>query len=83
VFQGRIKGFLGPRYFSSLGPLGDSKIIVGTIPGLMEGGIQGNKDSANFIFYILTAPLARHKTEKCTLLTHFQLHRQAYSGILI
>jgi hypothetical protein len=41
-WQGRIKGFLGSRHFSSLGPLGDSKIIVGTtvycrLSGLMEG----------------------------------------------
>jgi hypothetical protein len=28
--QGRIKGFLGPRHFSPLGPVGDSKSIVGT-----------------------------------------------------
>jgi hypothetical protein len=28
--QGRVKGFLGIRHFSSLGPLGDSKSIVGT-----------------------------------------------------
>jgi hypothetical protein len=41
--QGRIKGFVGPRHFSSLSPLGDSKSIVGTtvycrLSGLMEGG---------------------------------------------
>jgi hypothetical protein len=28
--KGRIKGFVGPRHFSSLGPFGDSKSIVGT-----------------------------------------------------
>jgi hypothetical protein len=28
--QGRIKGFVGPRHFLSLGPFGDSKSIVGT-----------------------------------------------------
>jgi hypothetical protein len=27
--QGRIKVFVGPRHFSSLGPFGDSKNIVG------------------------------------------------------
>jgi hypothetical protein len=40
--QGRIKGFVGPRHFSSLGPFGDSKTIVGTtlysrLSGLMKG----------------------------------------------
>jgi hypothetical protein len=38
-----MKGFVGPWHFSSLGPLGDSKSIVGTtvycrLYGLMEGG---------------------------------------------
>jgi hypothetical protein len=28
VEQGRIKGFLDPRHFSSLGPLGDSKELL-------------------------------------------------------
>jgi hypothetical protein len=40
--QGRIKGFIFPRHFSSLGPFGDSRSIVGTteysrLSGLMEG----------------------------------------------
>jgi hypothetical protein len=40
--QGRIKGFVGPRHFSSPGSFGDSKSIVGTtvycrLSGLMEG----------------------------------------------
>jgi hypothetical protein len=40
--QGRIKGFVGTRHFSSLSPFGDSKSIVGTtvysrLAGLMEG----------------------------------------------
>jgi hypothetical protein len=40
--QGRIKGFVGPTHFSSLGPFGDSTSIVGTtvysrLSGLMEG----------------------------------------------
>jgi hypothetical protein len=40
--QDRIKGFLGSRHFSSLGPLEDTKSNVGTtvysrLPGLMEG----------------------------------------------
>jgi hypothetical protein len=45
--QGRIKGFVGPRYFSLLGPFGDSTSIVGTtlysrLSGLMEGeGMHG------------------------------------------
>jgi hypothetical protein len=29
-FQRWIKGFVGPRHFSSLSPFGDSKRIVGT-----------------------------------------------------
>jgi hypothetical protein len=29
-WQGGIKGFVGPRHFSSLGPFGDLKSIVGT-----------------------------------------------------
>jgi hypothetical protein len=28
--QGRIKEIVGPRHFSSVGPFGDSKIIVGS-----------------------------------------------------
>jgi hypothetical protein len=41
--QGRIKGFVGPKHFSLLGPLWDSKSIVATtvycrLSGLMEGG---------------------------------------------
>jgi hypothetical protein len=45
--RGRIKGFVGPRQFTSLGPFGDSKSIVGTtvysrLSGLMEGeGMHG------------------------------------------
>jgi hypothetical protein len=45
--QGRIKGFVGPRHFSSLGRFGDSTNIVGTtaysrLSGLMEGeGMHG------------------------------------------
>jgi hypothetical protein len=40
--QGRIKGFVGHRHFSSLGRFGDSRSIVGTtvysrLSGLMEG----------------------------------------------
>jgi hypothetical protein len=40
--QGRIMGFIGLRHFSSLGPFGDSKRIVGTtvysrLSGLIEG----------------------------------------------
>jgi hypothetical protein len=40
--QGRIKGFVGPRHFSSLGPLGYSRSIAGTtvysgLSGLIEG----------------------------------------------
>jgi hypothetical protein len=40
--QARIKGFVGPWNFSSLGPFGDSRSIVGTtvysrLSGLMEG----------------------------------------------
>jgi hypothetical protein len=45
--QARIKGFVGPRHFSFLGPFGDAKSIIGTtvyslLSGLMEGeGMQG------------------------------------------
>jgi hypothetical protein len=45
--QGRIKRFVGPRHFSSLGPFGDSTGIVETtvysrLSGLMEGeGMHG------------------------------------------
>jgi hypothetical protein len=40
--QDRIKGFVGPRHFLSLGPFGDSKSIVGAkvysrLSGLIEG----------------------------------------------
>jgi hypothetical protein len=40
--KGRIKGFVGPRHFSSLRPFGDSKSVVGTtvysrLSGLIEG----------------------------------------------
>jgi hypothetical protein len=58
VVQGRIKGFVGPTHFSSLGPLGESKSIVGTtvycrLSGLMEGevmyGYLRNTDNPNFI----------------------------------
>jgi hypothetical protein len=40
--QVRIKGFVGPRHFSSLDPFGDSKTVVGTtvysrLFGQMEG----------------------------------------------
>jgi hypothetical protein len=39
--QGWIKGFVGPRHFSSLGPFGDLRSTVGTtmysqLSGLME-----------------------------------------------
>jgi hypothetical protein len=39
--QGRIKGFVGPRHFSSLGPFGDTRNIFETtvyslLSGLME-----------------------------------------------
>jgi hypothetical protein len=69
-FQGRIKSFLGPMHFSSLGPLGDSKRIVATkvysrLSGLMEAegmhGLLRNTDNPNFIFYTPTAPLARRR----------------------
>jgi hypothetical protein len=57
--QGRIKGFVGHRHFSSEGPFGNWKSIVATtvysqLSGLMEG--QGmhrylrNVDNPNFIF---------------------------------
>jgi hypothetical protein len=68
--QGRIKGFIGPRHFSSLGPFGDSKSIVGTtvysqLSGLMKGeGMHSslrNTDNPDFIFYTPTVPLAGHK----------------------
>jgi hypothetical protein len=71
--QGRIKGFVGPRHFSSLGCFGDSRSIFGTtvysrLSGLMEG--EGCTDNLNFIFYTPTVPLAG-QTEKCALVTHF------------
>jgi hypothetical protein len=64
LVQGPIKGFVGPRHFSSLGPFGDSKTIVGTtvyslLSGLMEG--EECTDNPNFTFYIPTVPLDRHR----------------------
>jgi hypothetical protein len=46
IAQGRIKGFVGPRHFSSLDPFGDSKSIVLTtaysrLSGLMGRGMHG------------------------------------------
>jgi hypothetical protein len=43
VDQGRIKGFVGPRHFSSEGPFENWKSIAATtlysrLSGLMEGG---------------------------------------------
>jgi hypothetical protein len=68
--QGRIKEFVGPRHFKSLGPFWDSKSTVGTtvysrLSGLKKGdGMHGqlrNTDNPNFIFYTPTVPLARHR----------------------
>jgi hypothetical protein len=87
--QGRIKGFVGPKHFSSLDPFGESRSIVGTIvysrlSWLTEGeGKQRqlrNTNNLNFVFYTLTVNLAR-QTDKCALLTYLPLRRQAYSGI--
>jgi hypothetical protein len=73
--QGRIKGFVDPRHFSSLGPFGDSRNIVGAtvysrLSGLMEG--KGMHRNPNFIFYTPTVPLAG-QTKKYALYTHFPL----------
>jgi hypothetical protein len=64
-----IKGFVGHRHFTFLGPFGDSTSIVGTtkysqLSGLMEGdriyGYLRNTDNPNFKFYTSISPLARH-----------------------
>jgi hypothetical protein len=40
--QGRIKGFVGPRQFSFLGPFGDSKSIAGsTVCSRLYGLVKG------------------------------------------
>jgi hypothetical protein len=85
--QGRIKGFVEPRHFSSLRLFGDSKIIVGTavysrLPGLTEGeGMHGqlrNTNNPNFVFYTPTAPIARHR-----LRTVLFSHTSRFTGRLI
>jgi hypothetical protein len=60
--QGRIKSFVSPRHFSSLGRLGNSKSIVVTtvycrLSGLMEGGgdvriIEKHGQSELYVLYI-------------------------------
>jgi hypothetical protein len=63
-------GFVGPWHLLSLGTFGDSKSIVGStvysaLSGLIEG--RGRTDNPNFIFYIPTATLARHRLRNVIL----------------
>jgi hypothetical protein len=85
--HGRIKGFVGPRHFSSLGPFGDSTSIVGNraysrLSGSMEGeGMHGylrNTNNPYFILYTPIAPLASHILRN----VHFS-HTSHFTGRLI
>jgi hypothetical protein len=63
--QGRVKGFVGPRHFSSLGPFGDSRSTVGTVyprlSGLMEGNARIIEKHGKSELYTPTVPLVRHR----------------------
>jgi hypothetical protein len=78
--QGRIKGFVGTGYFSSLGPFRDSKSIDGIIVySRLSGLIDGRRYTynPNFIFYTLTVLLARHGLRNMLLshTSHFTVGR--------
>jgi hypothetical protein len=79
--QGRIKGFVDPRHFSSLDPFGNSKSIVGTtvysrLSGLREGVVC--TDNPNFVFYTPTVPVTRNKLRNVLL-----SHTSHFTGRLI
>jgi hypothetical protein len=59
--QGRIKGFVCSKHFSSLGSLGESKIIVATNGGRRDARIIVKHQQSEVYIFSPTASLARHR----------------------